>query len=69
MGCSAEGKILTLINQDRNLKQRPGKVQFTLRITPGEKVQVDPPVLHEETLEKIYEQYLEGNGAGDGFSD
>jgi hypothetical protein len=56
-------KILTLINQDRNLKQRPGKVQFTLRITPGEKVQVDPPVLHEETLEKIYEQYLEGGMA------
>lgn len=53
-------KILTLINQDKNLQQETGKVQFTLRIIPDDQVHVDPPVLHEETLEKIYEQYLEG---------
>lgn len=53
-------KILTLINQDKNLKQESGKVQFTLKIIPGDKVFADPPVLHEETLEKIYEQYMEG---------
>lgn len=53
-------KVLALVNQDRRLQKETGKIQFTLRISAAEGVVADPPVLSEETLEKIHLLYLEG---------
>jgi len=56
-------KILIIINQDKNLQKKTGKIQFTLRITNAEGVIADPPVLHEDTLKQILDLYQEGGMA------
>ena len=56
-------KILALIDRDKSLQRQPGKIQFTLRVSPNNGVMADPPVLHEDSLEEIWNLYLEGGMA------
>ena len=56
-------KILTVINQDKNLQKKTGKIQFTLQITNADGVIDDPSVLHKDTLEQILELYQESGMA------
>ena len=50
-------KILALINQDPDMQRQSEKVEFTLRISSSEGVEVDPLVLHEDTLAEIQALY------------
>lgn len=56
-------KILALIDQDRYLQKQAGKIQFTLRVSPDNGVLADPPVLHEDSLNEIWQLYLAGGMA------
>lgn len=56
-------KILALIDRDKSLQRQPGKIQFTLRVSPNNGVLADPPVLHEDSLKEIWNLYLEGGMA------
>jgi hypothetical protein len=56
-------KILIVINQDKNLQKKTGKIQFTLKITNADGVVADPPVLNDDTLKEILNLYLEGGMA------
>ncbi len=52
--------ILTLVNQDENLKEETGKIEFTLNISLSQGVTADPDVLHEDTKEAIRELFQSG---------
>lgn len=56
-------KILELIDRDQSLQRQPGKVQFTLRVSPNNGVLADPAVLPDDLLEDIWDLYLEGGMA------
>ena len=53
--------ILTLVNQDKNLKQESGNIEFALNISPSQGITAEPDVLHEETIEAIQELF-QGSG-------
>lgn len=53
-------EIIKLIDRDKSLQKQPGKIQFTLQVSPGDGASADPPVLHEDSLEEIWDLYLEG---------
>lgn len=54
-------EILKLVDRDKNLQRQPGKIQFTLQVSSENGVLADPPVLHEDSLEKIWDHYQEGS--------
>ncbi len=53
-------KILFLINQDPDMQRQAEKVEFVLRISSSEGVDVDPPMLKEDTLAEIQALYQQG---------
>lgn len=53
-------KILNIINQDAAVQRQAEKLEFTLRISSAEGVDVDPPLLSEETTAEIFGLYQEG---------
>lgn len=53
-------KIISLINQDENLKKTTEKTQFTLRISSSKGAVCEPVLLSEETLAEINKLYTEG---------
>ena len=53
-------KIISLINQDENLKKTTEKTQFTLRISSLKGAVCEPVLLSEETLAEINKLYTEG---------
>ncbi len=53
-------KILNIVNQDAAIQRQAEKMEFALRISSTNGVEVDPPILHEETIEEIFGLYQEG---------
>ncbi|MEW5921700.1 MAG: DUF881 domain-containing protein [Bacillota bacterium] len=53
-------KILTIINQDATVQRQAEKMEFTLRISSNDGVEVEPSLLHEETVAEIFGLYKEG---------
>lgn len=53
-------KTLSLINQDPTMQRQSEKVELTLRISSNEGVEIDPPILQEDTLADIQALYEGG---------
>ncbi len=52
--------ILALVNQDENLQEETGRIEFTLSISSAEGVTAEPGVLHPETKDSIWELFQDG---------
>ena len=53
-------QILYLVNQDPTMQRQSEKVELVLRISSSQGVDVDPPMLHEDTLAEIQALYQQG---------
>jgi len=53
-------QIVDLINMDEHIKTRIESIHFTLRVSGAQGATCEPRALHEDTLEQIYNLYVEG---------